>query len=88
MQAPATSGSAHASVLVCIGADDPIVPPEQRLAFEEEMVRPGADWRVHAPSGGQLHRPAADGCSMHAAIKYEEASPWRAMLDLDEVLVP
>jgi dienelactone hydrolase len=31
------------SVLVCIGAEDPMIPPEQRLAFEDEMRAGGVD---------------------------------------------
>src|SRR3954447_5538698 len=31
------AGNIVAKVLVCIGAEDPIIPPDQRLAFEEEM---------------------------------------------------
>lgn len=34
-------------VLVLTGADDPHVPPAQRLAFEEEMRAGGADWQMH-----------------------------------------
>src|SRR3954462_15643035 len=33
----AQPGDIKSSVLLCLGADDPIVPTEQRLAFEQEM---------------------------------------------------
>src|ERR1700731_4793364 len=36
-QTPARAGEVKAGILVCIGADDPMVPTEQRAAFEEEM---------------------------------------------------
>jgi dienelactone hydrolase len=72
-------------VLVCIGADDPFIPPAQRLAFEEEMKAGGADWRLNL-YGGAVHsftNPAADGSN--PAIRYDplaDARSWRAMLDL------
>jgi len=34
-------------VLVCIGADDPMIPPEQRAGFEKEMRDGGVDWQMH-----------------------------------------
>lgn len=41
-------------VLVCIGADDPGIPPDQRATFEQEMCDGGVDWRVHL-YGGVVH---------------------------------
>jgi dienelactone hydrolase len=35
-----------AKILVCTGADDPLVPAEQVSAFEAEMTAAGADWQV------------------------------------------
>ncbi len=78
-------------VLVCIGADDPIIPPEQRLAFEEEMRAGGVDWQLHL-YGGAVHsftNPAADGSN--PAIKYDRRADersWRAMLDLFAEVFP
>ena len=43
-----------AKVLCLHGQDDPMVPPEQVLAFENEMSTAGADWQVHA-YGGTMH---------------------------------
>jgi dienelactone hydrolase len=34
-------------VLVLIGADDPLVPPESRLAFEREMREAKVDWQMN-----------------------------------------
>lgn len=71
-------------VLVCIGADDPLIPPEQRAAFEQEMRAGGVDWRMNL-YGGAVHsftNPAADGSN--PAIKHDpvaDARSWRAMLD-------
>ena len=36
-----------AKVLCLHGHDDPMVPPEQVLAFETEMNNAGVDWQVH-----------------------------------------
>ncbi len=42
------NASIEAKVLVLHGQADPMVPPEQVLAFENEMTEAGADWQVHA----------------------------------------
>jgi dienelactone hydrolase len=73
-------------ILVCIGADDPMIPPEQRTAFEDEMRAAGVDWRMNL-YGGTVHsftNPGADG-SVRPAIKYHADSDrrsWAAMIDL------
>lgn len=49
-------------VLCLHGHDDPMVPPEQVLAFEKEMTAAGVDWQVHV-YGGTMHaftNPAAN----------------------------
>ena len=82
---PAEPSAITGSVLVCIGADDPWIPPEQRVAFEEEMRGAGADWRMNV-YGGAVHsftNPNAD--SSNPALAYDaraDARSWRAMLDL------
>jgi dienelactone hydrolase len=82
---PAPAGNIIAPVLVCIGADDPFIPADQRLAFEEEMRGAGADWRLNL-YGGAVHsftNPEADGSN--PALKYDRRADersWRAMLDL------
>ena len=62
-----------ARVLCLHGHDDPMVPPEQVLAFQTEMSAADADWQVHA-YGGTMHaftNPAANnpdfGTVYHAA---------------------
>ena len=49
--------------ILCLhGQDDPMVPPEQVLAFENEMTDAAADWQLHA-YGGAMHaftNPAAN----------------------------
>lgn len=83
---PQDAANITGSVLVCIGADDPFVPPAQRVAFEEEMRAGGVDWRMNL-YGGVEHsftRPGAENIGM-AGLRYHEPSDrrsWRAMLDL------
>ncbi|MCB1110272.1 MAG: dienelactone hydrolase family protein [Chlamydiia bacterium] len=53
-------------ILVLHGYEDPMVPPEQLAAFQEEMTESGADWQVHA-YGKTLHaftNPAANDPSL------------------------
>ena len=45
-QSPAQPGRVKASVLVLNGADDPLVPPEQVQAFEQEMQAAGVDYML------------------------------------------
>lgn len=42
-----TNAPIKARVLALHGHEDPMVPPEQVLAFEKEMTENGADWQVH-----------------------------------------
>ncbi len=80
-------------VLVCVGADDPVVPLDHRLAFEAEMRAAGVDWRINLYGGTQhsfTHPDAAraglPGLEYHPR---SDARSWRAMLDLfDEVFGP
>jgi dienelactone hydrolase len=83
---PQDAAAIRGSVLVCIGADDPYVPPEQRAAFENEMCAGKVDWRlytyggvVHSFTNEQASQAGAPGLAYHAAT---DARSWRAMLDL------
>ena len=73
-------------VLALIGADDPIVPNEQRRAFEEEMTAGGVDWQL-VVYGGAVHsftNRAAVNIDL-PGIAYHEPTDrrsWQAMLDL------
>ena len=88
---PAVSGKLKASVLVCTGADDPLAPPEQIKAFEDEMRAADVrDWQVIS-YGNTLHgftNPAADGSMLRTALYSEQADrrAWASMRSLfDEV---
>ncbi|MDO9169248.1 MAG: dienelactone hydrolase family protein [Methylobacter sp.] len=43
-----------ATILALHGRDDPLVPTEQVLAFEQEMTDAGTDWQLHT-YGNTLH---------------------------------
>lgn len=83
---PEDAAAITATVLVCIGTEDPLIPPEQRTAFEAEMRAGGVDWRMNLyggaahsftnPGAGALGRP---GIEYHAPT---DARSWRAMLDV------
>ena len=82
---PAQPGEVRASILVCIGADDPMVPAEQRSAFEAEMRAADVDWRMNL-YGGAVHsftNPNAElsGCPGVAYHQATDERSWRAMLD-------
>jgi dienelactone hydrolase len=84
-QRPARGGEVKAKILVCIGADDPLVPAEQRAAFEEEMRAADVDWRMNI-YGGAVHsftNPSADlaGIPAVAYSPVTDERSWRAMID-------
>ena len=90
---PEDAGQIKASVLVCIGADDPMVPGDQRRAFEDEMRAGGVDWRMYL-FGGAVHsftNERADQAGFEG-VRYHRPTDersWRAMLDLfEERLLP
>ena len=77
---PEDAANITGKVLVCIGADDPIIPPEQRLGFEDEMRAAGVDWQMHV-YGGAVHsftNPTADGSN--PAIRYDQHADERSWL--------
>lgn len=51
----------HAKVLVLHGAEDPVVPPAQVAAFEEEMRKAGADWQlnIYSSTGHNFTNPSS-----------------------------
>jgi dienelactone hydrolase len=89
--APQDAKNIKGKVLVCIGADDPAIPPEQRRAFEDEMRAGGVDWQMSL-YGGVLHsftNPQADKIGRPELARYDakaDARSWRQMHALfDEV---
>lgn len=78
-------------VLMCIGADDPIIPEAQRSAFEQEMKNGGVDWQLHL-YGGVVHSftdPSVDRLNQPEVTRYDanaDRRSWNAIAALlDEV---
>src|SRR6185369_15511155 len=73
-------------VLVCHGAADPLVPPEQVAAFVAAMCGAPVDWQLHSYAG-VVHgftNPEADNAGS-PALAYNAAADrhsWQAMLAL------
>ena len=76
-------------VLCLHGHDDPMVLPEQVLAFEAEMTQANVDWQVHV-YGGTMHaftNPKANNPDFGTVYKEIAANrAYRSIADfLDEV---
>jgi dienelactone hydrolase len=84
---PDDSANVVASVLMCCGSDDPIIPVEARNAFENEMrAAHVADWRieVYGGVGHSFTNPAIDARNF-PGFAYDERADrrsWQSMLDL------
>ncbi len=86
-QMPAAKGAIKGSVLVCIGADDPMIDGDARKTFEGEMKAAGCDWQLHV-HGNTVHsftNQAAAKRNMPEAIRYSpeaDRRSWAAMTEL------
>jgi dienelactone hydrolase len=83
---PQDASAIKGKVLVQIGADDPVIPRDQRAAFEQEMTAAGVDWRmvVYGRTGHSFTNPEADSWGM-PGFSYQADSDrrsWAAMKDL------
>lgn len=91
--APQDAKNIKGKVLVCLGAIDPIIPPEQRDAFAKEMEAGKVDWRMelYGGAGHSFTNREVDAMNL-PGFKYDERTDkrsWRAMRDLfDEALGP
>jgi dienelactone hydrolase len=85
--APADAKHIRAHILVCIGADDPGIPVEQRNAFEAEMRAGRVDWQMTL-FGGVVHsftNPDADRVGRPEFARYDakaDARSWQQMCGL------
>jgi len=86
--APKTDAKAiKARILVCIGADDPMIPADQRATFETEMREAGVDWQMHL-YGNTVHsftNQQAAGANMPDAIRYSAEADARSWASLQEL---
>ena len=89
--APQDAKNIKAKVLVCLGAADPIIQPEQREAFIKEMEAGKVDWRmdIYGGVGHSFTNREIDARNI-PGFKYDRKTDersWRTMRDLfDEVL--
>lgn len=88
---PQDAKNIKGKVLVCIGADDPMIGAELREAFVEEMRAGGVDWQMEL-YGGVVHsftNPEADKLGNPAMMKYSASADkrsWAKMIGFfDEV---
>jgi len=90
---PQDAVNVKGKILVNIGAEDPLIPPERRAEFEAEMRAGEVDWRMilYAGAAHSFTNPAIDARNL-PGFKYHEPTDrrsWRAMLDLfEETLGP
>jgi len=82
-QRPAVEGQVKASILVLTGADDPFVPADQVVKFQEEMTKAKADWQlisysgtVHSFTNVDAARVGNPGLAYH---KLTDERSWKAM---------
>ncbi len=80
------TGPIKAKILVCHGADDPLISQEQIQIFQNNMREAGADWQFIA-YGGAKHsftNPDADKRELSALGYHRSADKrsWKAMLTL------
>lgn len=91
--APGDAKAIRGRILVCLGADDPIVDAEQRRAFVAEMTAAGVDWQMnlHGGVGHSFTNRQIDAFGF-PGFAYDERADrrsWQAMRAfLDEVLGP
>jgi dienelactone hydrolase len=82
---PRDAKAIKGKVLILLGADDPLIPTEQRAAFEEEMRAGGVDWRMVLYGGAEHSFTNPDaGAFGRPGIKYDaltDRRSWRAMID-------
>ena len=80
---PSDAKNIKGKVLVLHGADDPAVPPDQVIAFQDELRKAGVDWQM-VSYGGAVHsftNPDAGNDPSKGAAYNEKADKrsWEAM---------
>lgn len=80
---PGDAKNIRGKVLVLQGADDPVAPPDQVIAFQDEMRKAGVDWQM-VSYGGAVHafsNPESGNDPSKGAAYNEKADrrSWEAM---------
>jgi dienelactone hydrolase len=90
--APAEDNRAiKARLLLCLGAEDPVVTAEQRTDFLAEMTAAGVDWQMqlYGGVGHSFTNPEIDAWD-YPGFRYDaqaDARSWRAMRHLFEEIL-
>jgi dienelactone hydrolase len=76
----------HAKVLLCHGAEDPVVPPGEIEALTARLGAAGIDWQYHlyGAVGHSFTNRAIDGWNL-AGFRYDaaaDARSWAALVQL------
>ena len=79
---PEDAKNIKCKVCVCHGADDPLVPDKELLAFMKEMRDAKVDWQLHA-YGGAVHSFTDPSANRDVARYHELADKrsWQTMRD-------
>ena len=91
--APQDAKNIRCKVMVCLGADDPIIPAEQRNAFVDEMREGHVDYQmlVYGNAGHSFTNREVDAMNL-PGFKYDaetDRRSWRAMRNFfDDVIGP
>lgn len=82
---PTDGKNVKAKVLVLHGADDPLVPQDQILAFHDEMRKGGVDWQM-IYYGGAVHRFTVKeaGNNPSTGLAYDERADRRSWEDMKQ----
>jgi dienelactone hydrolase len=91
--APHDARNIRCKVMVCLGADDPIIPAEHRNAFIDEMRAGGVDYQMlvygnagHSFTNREVDAMNLPGFAYHAST---DKRSWQAMRNFfDEVIKP
>jgi dienelactone hydrolase len=91
--APQDARNIKGKVLVCIGADDPVIPLQQRIDFEKRMRDGSVDWQMNL-HGGVVHsftNPEFDTAGRTGVSRFDAkgaARSWATMRAfLEEIFV-
>jgi dienelactone hydrolase len=83
-KSPEDAKNIKGKVLVCIGADDPGITPDDRLAFEEEMRAATVNWQLSL-YGGTVHgftNPEVDAKGMPERLRYDPQADHRSWTEM------
>jgi len=87
---PVAPGKIKARILVCSGADDKLVPPEQVEGFEREMKAAGVDYTLISYPGAQhsFTNPGADiyAEKFNIPVGYNEEADKKSWQDMQDFL--